>query len=55
MKGGDRIVKVGPHAVANLDDFDAALRKFAPRDQVDFVVVRDKADVTLKITLDPPR
>lgn len=55
MKGGDRIVKVGPHAVANLDDFDAALRKFAARDQVDFVVVRDKADVTLKITLDPPR
>ena len=55
LKGGDRIVKIGPHAVTNLDDFDAALRKFTPGDSVDFVVIRDKADVTLQVTLEPPR
>lgn len=55
LKGGDRIVKIGPHAVANLDDFDAALRKFAPGDAVDFVVVRDKKEMTFKVVLDPPR
>lgn len=55
MKGGDRIVKVGAHAVANLDDYDVALRKFAPNDEVDFVIARDKTQLTLKITLDAPR
>jgi hypothetical protein len=55
LKGGDRIVKMGPHPIANLDDFDAALRKFAAGDAVDFVVVRDKKELTFKVTLDPPR
>ena len=55
LKGGDRIVKIGPHAVSNLDDFDAALRKFAPGDTVDFTVIRDKQEQTFKVTLDPPR
>jgi S1-C subfamily serine protease len=55
MKAGDRIVKIGPHKVTGLDDFDVALRKFKAGDTVDFVVIRDKKEVTLKITLDPPR
>ncbi|HEY0982169.1 M28 family peptidase [Schlesneria sp.] len=55
LKGGDRIVKLGPHPVSNLDDFDAALRKFAPGDVVDFTVIRDKQEQTFKVTLDPPR
>ncbi len=55
LKGGDRIIKIGPHPVANLDDFDAALRKFSPGDAVDFTVVREKKEQTFKVTLDPPR
>lgn len=55
LKGGDRVVKFGGTPVANLDDFDAALRKFKSGDQVDVVVVRDKQEVTLKVTLDPPK
>ena len=55
LKGGDRIVKIGPHPVTNLDDFDAALRKFAAGDAVDFLVIRDKKEMTFKVTLDPPR
>ena len=55
LKGGDRITKLGTHPVTNLDDFDAALRKFAPGDQVDFVIVRDQQEQTIKVTLEPPR
>ncbi len=55
LAGGDRIVKLGSHKVNNLDDYDAALRKFAPGDQVDFVVMRNQQEVTLKVTLEPPR
>ena len=55
LKGGDRIIKLGGHAVTNLDDFDAALRKFKPGDEVDVIVVRDKKEVTLKVKLDPAK
>ncbi len=55
MKGGDRIIKLGGHAVTNLDDFDAALRKFKAGDEVDVVVVREKKEVTLKVKLDPAK
>ena len=55
LKGGDRIVKMGTHEIKSLDDYDAALRKFAPGDDVDFVVVRDKDEVTVKVKLEPPR
>jgi len=55
MKAGDRIVKIGPHKVTGLDDFDLALRKFVPGDTVDMTVVRDGKEVTLKVTLEPPK
>ncbi len=55
LKGGDRIIKLGGSAVSNLDDFDAALRKFKPGDEVDVIVVRDKQEVTLKVKLDPAK
>jgi S1-C subfamily serine protease len=55
LKAGDRIVKFGPHKVTGLDDFDLALRKFQAGETVDVVVVRNKQEVTLKITLDPPK
>ncbi len=55
LKGGDRIVKFGGNPVTNLDDFDAALRKFKAGDEVEVIVVRDKQEVALKVTLDPPK
>jgi hypothetical protein len=55
MKGGDRIIKFGGNPVSNLDDFDAALRKFKPGDEVDVIVVREKKEVTLKVKLEPPK
>lgn len=57
LKGGDRIIKMGGHKITNLDDYDAALRRFAPGTEVEFVVVRgkDKEEVTLKVTLAPPK
>ena len=55
LKGGDRIVKFGGNPVANLDDFDAALRKFKAGDEVEVVVVRDKKEVPLKVILDQPK
>ena len=55
LKGGDRIVKIGPHTIASLDDFDAALRKFNGGDTVDFTVIRDKKEMTFKLTLESPR
>jgi len=55
LKGGDRIVKFGGNPVANLDDFDAALRKFKPGDEVEVIVVRNKQEVPLKVTLAPAK
>ena len=55
LKGGDRIVKFGGNPVTNLDDFDAALRKFKASDEVEVIVVRDKQEVALKVTLDPAK
>lgn len=55
LKAGDRIVKFGGNPVANLDDFDAALRKFKAGDEVEVTVVRDKKEVALKVTLEPPK
>ncbi len=55
LKGGDRIVKIGANKIAGLDDFDLALRRFQPGDTVDMVVVRDGKEVTLRVTLAPPK
>lgn len=55
LKAGDRIIKIGPHKVTGLDDFDVALRKFQAGDTVDFTVVRAGKEVPVKVTLDPPR
>ena len=55
MKGGDIIVKLGDQVIANLDDFDLALRKYTAGQQVDVVVKRGGMEVTLKVTLAPPR
>jgi S1-C subfamily serine protease len=55
LRGGDRIVRVGSSAIANLEDFDSALRKHKEGDTVPVVVVRDGAEVTLDVTLGPPK
>lgn len=55
LRAGDRIVRVGTSAIANLEDFDSALRKHKGGDTVPVVVVRDGAEVTLDVTLGPPK
>lgn len=55
MKPGDRIVKLGGDKIESLEDFDLALRKHKPGDEVDFVVTRGGAEVTMKVKLEPPR
>lgn len=55
VKGGDRIIRLGMNKIDNLDDFDAALRKFKGGDVVDVTVMRGNDEVTLKVTLGAPR
>ena len=55
LKGGDVIVRLGESAVTGLEDFDSALRKHKGGETVPVVVVRDGAEITLQITLDPPK
>ena len=55
IKGGDRIIKIGSKVIANLNDYDSVLRGFAPGDRVDFVVIRNASEVTINVTLEPPR
>lgn len=55
FKGDDIIVKFGGNPVSNLDEFDAALRKFKGGDEVEVIVKRDNKEVTLKVTLGQPK
>ena len=55
LQGGDRIVRLGESAIANLEDFDSALRKHKGGETVPVVVIRDGQEVSLEVTLDPPR
>lgn len=55
LKAGDAIVRFGDSRIANLEDFDSALRKYKSGDTVKVVVVREGKEVTLEVTLDPPR
>ena len=55
LKGGDVIVRLGASAVTGLEDFDSALRKHKGGETVPVVVMRDGAEVTLQVTLDPPK
>jgi len=55
LKGGDLIIQLGKQKIGSLDDFDLALRKFKPGDQVDVTVKRKGKDVKLKVILDKPR
>lgn len=55
LAGGDSIVQLGDDKIAGLDDFDLALRKHAPGDEVKVVVLRGGKRVELKVTLAKPR
>ncbi|SFI81896.1 M28 family peptidase [Planctomicrobium piriforme] len=55
LKGGDVIVRIGDRKVGGLDDFDLALRKFLPGQQIDVTVLRDGQEQTFKVTLSTPR
>ena len=55
LQGGDVIVHFGESKIANLEDFDSALRKFKGGDKVKVVVLRDDKKLTFEVTLDPPR
>jgi hypothetical protein len=55
LVGGDVIVRIGESAVTGLEDFDSALRKYKAGDTVRVVVLRDGAEKSLDVTLDPPR
>jgi hypothetical protein len=52
---GDAIVKLGDYKVGNLEDFDGALRKYKAGDKVPVIVKRDGQELTLEVTLDPPK
>ncbi|MDB5391811.1 MAG: ywaD [Planctomycetaceae bacterium] len=55
LKAGDRITLINQTKIGGLEDFDLALRKFAPGDVIEVTVVRDEKDVKVKVTLDKPR
>lgn len=55
LKGGDSIVKLGEYKIGGLEDFDLALRKYSPGDEVKVVVQRDGEKKTLKVTLAEPK
>lgn len=55
LKGGDLIVKLGDSRIGSLEDFDSALRKYKAGDKVEVVVRREGQEVTLTVTLAPPR
>lgn len=55
LRGGDVIVQLGEYKIGNLEDFDGALRKHQAGDRVPVIVRRGDEDITLHVTLDPPR
>ena len=55
LAAGDRIVRIGSSAVANLEDFDSALRKHKGGDTVPVVVERNGEEVALEVTLGAPK
>jgi hypothetical protein len=55
LKGGDRIIQFGDRKITGLDDFDLALRKFAPGDEVPVTLLRQGKTVRLKVVLGKPK
>ena len=55
LKAGDTILKLGEYPIANLDDFDTALRKFKAGDRVAVLLKRGNDEMNFEVTLEPPR
>jgi hypothetical protein len=51
LKGGDVIVRFGESRIANLEDFDSALRKYKIGDKVKVVVKRGGKEIELEVVL----
>ena len=49
------MVEFGKNKITGLDDFDLALRKFKPGEEVEVVVTRNGERVALKVTLGQPK
>ena len=55
LQAGDVIIGLGASQVGNLEDFDSALRKFKAGDKVPVKLKRQGAELSVEVTLDPPR
>jgi hypothetical protein len=55
IQDGDRIVRIGDHSIRDLYGYMDALREAKPGDTLEVVVVRQGKEITLKVTLKPPR
>jgi hypothetical protein len=55
LKAGDAIIKLADSKIANLDDFDLALRKFRSGDKVPVTIRRGEQTLTVEVQLDRPR
>jgi hypothetical protein len=55
LRAGDVIVQLGADRIGSLDDFDLALRKFSPGQQVTVTVLRSGHQVKLQVVLSTPR
>ena len=55
VKPGDVILRFGKAKVATVADFANALGRHEAGDKVELLVTRDGKEITLTVTLDPPR
>jgi len=55
VKANDIIIKLADSQIANIEDFDSALRKHKAGDKVTIVVKRGKEEVRLEVTLGTPK
>ncbi|RIK83639.1 MAG: aminopeptidase [Planctomycetota bacterium] len=55
LQGGDIITMLGDNKIGNLEDFDAALRKFKAGDKISVAVKRKDEALKLEVTVEEPR
>lgn len=55
IREGDVIIQLGASKITGLEDFDSALRKFKAGDTVPVKIRRGDEELTVEVTLDPPR
>jgi S1-C subfamily serine protease len=55
LRAGDIVVRFGKHDIRSLDDYTIAISEAAPGDEVEVVVRRDGAALTLRAVLEAPR